>query len=363
MKSTAVGPNTTLAERKRKAGQRLVIGFAGPAVDDTLREIVRDIRPAGMILFGRNVVSPTQVTDLNRALRDLFGKDDPPILSVDQEGGRVQRIRAPSTVWPPMRQLAQREDLISAVSKAMAIELREMGFNLNFAPVADVDSNPDNPVIGDRSFGRTAEETARRIVPFIHAHQAEGIAACAKHFPGHGDTNKDSHFELPTVDCGLNTLQQRELVPFQAAVQAGVRSIMSAHVLFPALDPHLPATLSPRVIPELLRKQLGYEGLVFSDDMEMKAIHGSWSVEAQAQQTTLATVDILLACKSADLQMELFEQLVRIQEADERLEYLTAMSARRIQSFKDTLPRAQASPMAESGFDRDEHHRLAERVG
>jgi beta-N-acetylhexosaminidase len=187
---TAVGEMTSLADRKRRAGQRLVIGFAGPAVDDDLRRVARTIRPAGFILFGRNLVEPAQALELNRELASLCDPSVPALLSVDQEGGRVQRVRAPATVWPPMRDVGRAEDLAltAQVSRAMALELRAMGFNLNFAPVCDVDSNPDNPVIGDRSFGRSPQDVAQQVVAFLTAHQDAGVIACAKHFPGHGDT-------------------------------------------------------------------------------------------------------------------------------------------------------------------------------
>ena len=297
----ATGEQTSLADRKRRAGQRLVIGFAGPQVDDDLRYLVKEIQPAGFILFKRNVEDPEQVRELNRELASLVKPEYPAILSVDQEGGRVQRMRSPATVWPPMRVVGRADSDLERVSKALALEVRAMGFNLNFAPVADVDSNPANPVIGDRSFGREPDEVARRVVQFIHAHQAEGVIACAKHFPGHGDTSVDSHLDLPIVEKDIPDLRRTELTPFAQAVRAGVGSVMTSHVVYPAWDEEWPATLSPRIIHGILRSELGYNGVIFSDDLEMKAVRGRYPLASQIRQTTKATVYVLLCCESPDL--------------------------------------------------------------
>jgi len=298
---------------------------------------VRDIQPAGFILFARNVEEPAQVLELNRELASLVDPRYPALLSVDQEGGRVQRVRAPATVWPPMRDLgrAERVELTARVSAAMAIELRAMGFNLNFAPDADVDSNPDNPVIGDRSFGRDPEQVAAHVAAFLTAHQDAGVIACAKHFPGHGDTHLDSHLALPTVELDRPALSARELVPFRAALAAGVGAVMTAHIVFPAWDEDVPATLSPRVIGGVLRGELGYDGVVISDDLEMKAVHGRWPIAEASDRMTKAGVDILLCCKDPGLQLEAFEALVRQQEDDPASERAHRESLRRLTALRE----------------------------
>lgn len=359
---TAVGEQTSLQERKRLAGQRLVLGFAGPSVDDDFRYLVREVQPAGFILFARNVEDPAQVRELNRELASLVSVRHPALISVDQEGGRVQRVREPATRWPAMRTVGAARRHTAAVSRAMAIELRAMGFHLNFAPVADVDSNPDNPVIGDRSFSRSAEEVAEHVVAFLQAHQAEHVIACAKHFPGHGDTSTDSHLELPCVEEELPRLLTRELVPFRAAVQAGVGAVMTAHVVFPALDEGLPATLSPRVVPELLRAQLGYDGVVISDDMEMKAVHGRWEVEQQVRLATDATIDLLLCCKEPTLQVAMYHALVHLQEDDARYERACRTSLRRLHALRERflLQRPPQPPLSVVG--QQTWIDLAERV-
>jgi len=310
-----VGAQTSLSERKRRAGQRLILGFAGPEIDEEFRALVREVRPAGFILFSRNVLDPVQVRELNRELAGLVETGRPTLLTVDQEGGRVQRVRDPATCWPPMRVVGARGDVTERVSTGLAQELLAMGFNLNFAPVADVDSNPDNPVIGDRSFGRDPTEVARHVAAFIQAHQASGMLACAKHFPGHGDTTVDSHLDLPVVDKTRDALRACEWVPFREAICAGVDSVMTAHVVFPALDDTYPATLSTKITRDILRGELGFNGVVFSDDLDMKAVADRWPLEEQIRRGTLASVDVFLCCEERERQHEVFRALVIDQEA------------------------------------------------
>jgi beta-N-acetylhexosaminidase len=359
---TAVGETTSLADRKRRAGQRMLIGFEHPYVDDDLRRVVREVKPAGFILFARNVEDLQQVRELNRELASLVDPHDPALIGVDQEGGRVQRVRAPATVWPPMRVVGQAGSLTAEVSTALADELRALGFHLNFAPVADVDSNPDNPVIGDRSFGRAPSEVAEHVRAFITAHQAAGMIACAKHFPGHGDTHLDSHHHLPKVEEELPRLLSRELVPFQAAVNAGVGTIMTAHVVFPALDEDWPATLSEIVIPRLLRQRLGFDGVVLSDDMEMKAVAGRWDTDTLVRRASRATVDVLLCCRSHALQQDVFRSLVEAQQDDASEDRRSIDAVARVQRLRERflLGRPPAPELDRVG--NSAHIALAERA-
>jgi beta-N-acetylhexosaminidase len=329
------GEQTSLAERKRRAGQRLVIGIYGKSLTDDARRLVRAIRPAGFILFRRNVEDPAQVLDFNKELIDLCGSDLPPLLTIDQEGGRVQRVRAPATEWPTMRALGDVPEHIEAISTGLANEVRAMGFNLNFAPDADVDSNPDNPVIGDRSFGRDPATVAKHVARFIRAHQAAGVIACAKHFPGHGDTNTDSHHELPWVHRDAQGLDDIELPPFRASIDAGVGSVMTSHVMFPAWDERWPATLSPRIMRDILRKKLGYDGVVFTDDLDMKAVSERYTTHDKVRQTLLGGVDLSLACHSIDLQIGLYEEAVRLQEDHGDLDAMAKESFKRMQILRD----------------------------
>jgi beta-N-acetylhexosaminidase len=237
-----------------------------------------------------------------------------------------------------------------------------MHLDLDFAPVADVDSNPANPVIGDRAFAATPDEVSDHLRAFVPAMQAEGIVACAKHFPGHGDTHLDSHLDLPTVEEELPRLLSRELPPFRAAVEAGVGSVMSAHVVFPALDDELPATLSPRVIPRLLRGDVGFDGVVFSDDLEMKAVAGRWDVPTIVARATAATVDVLLCCKEPALQVEVFEALVRLQEEDPAFERATIDAVARVQALRERFLRDRPPAPELDVVGCAEHRALAEQV-
>jgi beta-N-acetylhexosaminidase len=359
---SAVGEQTSLADRKRRAGQRMVVGLSGYAVDDDLKALVREVRPAGFILFARNVAEPAQVRELNRELASLVDPHDPAILSVDQEGGRVQRIREPATRWPSMRAVGEAGSLTAEVSRAMALELRYMGFNLNFAPCADVDSNPDNPVIGDRSFGRDPARVAEHVVTHMQAHHDAGVIACVKHFPGHGDTAVDSHLDLPVVEKELPDLLQDELRPFAASVAAGVGAVMTAHVVFPALDETRPATLSDRVTRALLRDRLGFDGVVFSDDMDMKAVAGRWPVPEQVRLATAATVDVFLCCNDVQTQYATFQALVRDQERSKTADLLAIDAVKRVRAMRKRFFRGHP-PVDAACVGGMDHRILAARAG
>ena len=339
MPVTASGEQTTLADRKRRAGQRLIMGLAGPAITADERRLIRTVRPGGFILFSRNIEEPAQVRELNRELTSLLPKSVPPLLSVDQEGGRVLRVKA--TKWPAMRVLGNidRTTLTRRVARAMADELRAMGFNLDYAPCADVDSNPRNPVIGDRSFSRRPERVSAHVHAFAEGLHSRGIIACVKHFPGHGDTDVDSHKALPVVDKELGDLRELELVPFRDAVRNGIGLVMTSHVLFPAIDERYPATMSRAVLHGLLRDELGYEGVVISDDLEMKAVRDRWAISEVLGRATEATVDLFCIGRSFEpdltLTMASWEALIRIQEEDPGQHQRTTDAVQRLRALRE----------------------------
>ena len=292
---------------RQACARLLVVGFPGREVDGDLAGLI-DAGVLGAILFGRNVGPAPETAGLVRALKSRAGRPFP--VSVDQEGGRVARMRgAPYTALPPMRALGQRGDVEAArrVGRLLAFELRTTGFDWDFAPVLDVDSNPANPVIGDRSFGPDPHEVARLGVALAEGMELAGVASCAKHFPGHGDTLQDSHLTLPVLEHGLDRLEAVELVPFRAYARAGLASAMTAHVRFPALGEDVPATMSPASISGLLRERIGFQGVVVSDDLEMKAIADP---EAAAVQAVRAGVDVLLVCHHAAVQHRVLDALV-----------------------------------------------------
>jgi beta-N-acetylhexosaminidase len=353
-----VGLTTSTAERKRRAGQRLILGLAGPSLSAEERAWIRDCTPGGFILFARNVEEPAQVRELNRELASLLPGDLPPIRCVDQEGGRVQRVKAPATEWPPMRFVGNVGDpaFSASVGRALAREVRALGFDLDFAPDADVDSNPKNPIIGDRAFSRSPEATASHTAAFVRGMQDEGCIACAKHFPGHGDTLTDSHLELPVVERDVPDLEATELPPFRACVEAGVGTVMTAHVRYPAWDEEVPATMSPRILDGILRRRMGFGGVLISDDLEMKAVRGRYPLEQQLRLASVATVDVFLVCKELELQVQAWETLVRLQEDDKAQEDAAIDGARRWHALRERFLR-DAPPVPDLDVLGCEAHR------
>src|SRR3989441_3444683 len=238
---------------RRQMGQLLIAGFDGHQIPIELKSLAREFGLGGVILFARNVVEPEQVAEIAREGASLV--PDPLLwVSVDQEGGRVARLKAPFTEWPPMATLGRSGDieLAKRFARALAAELKAVGFTLDYTPVLDVLTNPKNPVIGDRALGEKAEDVARLGSAIVGTLQGQGIAACGKHFPGHGDTQADSHHELPLVEQPPERLRAVEFVPFRAAIEARVATIMQAYVLVPALDETRPAQLFTRLVTELL---------------------------------------------------------------------------------------------------------------
>ncbi|MGW5341373.1 glycoside hydrolase family 3 protein [Streptomyces sp. NPDC004050] len=287
---------TVLAHRTdtltRDALAVLQPGFEGTTAPAwLLRRVAEGLTSVG--LFGRNVASPEQLAALTAQLR---AERDDVLVAIDEEGGDVTRLEVRGgSSFPGNLALGAVDDtdLTRGVARELGRRLADCGVNLNWAPSADVNSNPDNPVIGVRSFGADTALAARHTAAYVEGLQAAGVAACTKHFPGHGDTSVDSHHALPRIDVDLETLAVRELVPFRAAIEAGTKAVMSAHILVPALDPTRPATLSPQVLTGLLRKELGYEGLIVTDGMEMNAVAGTYGIERGSVLAVAAGADAI----------------------------------------------------------------------
>lgn len=355
-----VGEHTKLAQRKKRAMSRMILGFHGLLPPDELRSWLKEYTPAGFILFGRNVEQQEQVWECNQKLYKLCGMNEPPILSVDQEGGRVRRIK--DTNWPPMRMLGHLDDLkwTEKIIRGINQEIKDLGFNANWAPCADVDSNPDNPVIGDRSFGRYPELCAKHVQKSIEVMHAMNMIACAKHFPGHGDTDLDSHLDLPTVNKERRDIENCELIPFQKAVEAGIEIIMTAHVIFPSFDEENPATMSKKILTGQLREKMGYQGLIVSDDMEMKAVRGRYPLELQLDRSIRAGVDLFLMCSEQELQEKAFEIMVHLQEQDPEHDRLAEASSTRLHRLRANF--LQAPPSHTPFLDRigaEEYQQMA----
>jgi beta-N-acetylhexosaminidase len=344
-----------MRESLRKAGQRLMVGFHGHEASPDVKRMIRDYGAGSVILFARNVAAPEQVADLVRELQAearAAGHDLPLLVSVDQEGGRVARLRAPWTEWPPLEALGRTgsEDLARRMGEALAAELRACGIRLDFAPVVDVNTNPKNPIIGalGRSFSDDPDVVGRLGAAMIEGLQASGVAACAKHFPGHGDTAVDSHLDLPVVGHSRSRLEEVELRPFRMAVEAGVATIMTVHALVRELDPDLPATLSPRIVGGLLRTEMKFDGVIVSDDLEMKAVAKHWAPGPAAVLAARAGCDLLPVCATHDVQVESVEGLVRAVEAGEVSGSAMDDAVRRMRRLKERflVPWRDPDPVA-----------------
>jgi beta-N-acetylhexosaminidase len=299
--------------QRRSAARLLCVGWDTSEATAGLEEMLR-AGVAGVILFARNATTRSGATAVVHAVKSCARGAGNPLLfaSIDHEGGRVARLAEGMTVVPSMREVGSRPDSVehaALIGDLFARELRSCGFDLNFAPVVDVDSNPANPVIGARSFGADPAHVARCACAFIKAQQRGGVAACAKHFPGHGDTDRDSHLDLPRLPHAMDRLRSVELPPFAAAARAGVASMMSAHVVFDAVEAGVPGTLSAKVIGGVLRSEIGFGGVVFSDDMEMAAIADRMPIGEACVRAIEAGIDCLLMCHRLDRQRAAIEAL------------------------------------------------------
>jgi beta-N-acetylhexosaminidase len=275
----------------------LIVGCRGEALENDERWTFEEYGFGGFILFRDNCREPEQIASLCCELWDTT-EAPRPFIAIDQEGGRVHRLPPPFIHFPAAAQIGARADaeLAHRCGRAAAAELALVGINLNFAPVLDVNSNPSNPIIGDRAIGAVPAKVIEMSSAWSRGLRAGGIIPCGKHFPGHGDTEEDSHLALPLVKKSLDDLKTVELPPFAHVCKNGVEALMTAHVRYSALDPNLPATLSEPIITGLLRHQMGYAGVVFSDDLEMKAVSDHFTAEEAAARAVLAGVDVLLFC-------------------------------------------------------------------
>ncbi len=321
-------------------GQLIVGGFAGSTLPASFARELGAKRRGGAILFKRNTPSVPETADLCAAILEAAPRDMPPFIGVDQEGGRVIRVPPPAITLPPMRELASFGDLdlVMAAARAVGTELAAIGFNLNFAPVLDVNTEADNPVIGDRAFGSDTRTVMRFGVACVRGLQAANVLACGKHFPGHGDTRTDSHHDLPVVPHPRSRLDQIDLPPFRAAIGAGIAALMSAHVVCEQIDPGVPATLSRSICASLLRAELGFEGVLFSDDLEMKAIAARWPIEDAAVEAVWAGCDAVIVSSDEDAQGRAHEALTRAAEKDPRFRDRCVEAASRVLRLRRLCP-------------------------
>ena len=350
---------------RRDVGQLLIGSLPGTTITPEIRSLAREFSLGGVTLFARNIEAPEQVAELSIDVQTL-ASELPLWVGVDQEGGRVARLRKPFTEWPPMAVLGRsgNTDLATRFAAALAAELTAVGITLDYAPVLDILTNPKNPVIGDRALAETADGVARLGAAIVRGLQDNGVAACGKHFPGHGDTSVDSHLELPLVEHPPDRIRRVECVPFKEAIRARVAFIMTAHVLVPSLDEEHPATLSPRIVQDILRDEMGYQGVILSDDLEMKAI--AHPVPEAAVLAIVAGCDGLLICSGdADVQAATLEALVHAVE-EGRIPYKRLEDAlKRLRGAKEQFlaePVAARAPRLQHVLGCDAHQRIAEEM-
>lgn len=275
------------------------MGFSGKTLSESTRRTIEKEQISQFILFAHNYESPEQLIALTDQLQteaaSLSKTSLPFLISVDQEGGRVARFRKGFTLLPSARKIGETATPNAAfeIAQVQARELRAAGLQLNFAPVADINTNPKNPVIGDRAFGEDQETVSRMVTACVRGHILEKVDPCIKHFPGHGDTSVDSHMTLPSVTTELDILKNREWIPFHKAMKSGARFLMSAHILLPHIDPQKPGTLSATFMKDYLRGHLGYRGIIVSDDMEMQAITDHYGIDEAPILALEAGCDLL----------------------------------------------------------------------
>jgi beta-N-acetylhexosaminidase len=285
-----------------KIGQMFIIGFDGTVMDNELEDMLKTRAPGGVILFRRNSESTEQLLELINSIKKVNSGKIPLFISVDEEGGRVSRMPDSLSDIPSAAAIGENGDISVTyeVGTLIAEEISSFGINMDFAPVLDIFSNPDNTVIGDRSFGNTAQAVTEHGIEMMKGIRDKGVIPVVKHFPGHGDTVADSHKELPVVEYDMSRLAGFELVPFKKAIDEDADAVMVAHLLMKGIDPEKPATMSKAVISDLLRDQMGFKGVVVTDDMTMSAITENYDIGEAAVSSVVAGSDIILVCHDYD---------------------------------------------------------------
>jgi beta-N-acetylhexosaminidase len=301
-----------LSELDAKIGQLFIIGLPGPQLDKGTEALIQDYNLGGVILFSRNIEGPIQLTRLCQDLQDLAMEHHglPLILAVDQEGGRVARLGKPFTQFAGNAAIGQDEEpekKADEFGRVTAKEMKMVGLNMNLAPVVDVQRGKPEKHLAGRTFGEDPAKVALLGRTVVRSLQENGIMSVAKHFPGLGRTRLDPHVHLPTIELDMKEMEEVNLPPFQAAINEGVSGIMTSHAIYTALDSERPATLSPRILNQLLREKMGFGGLIITDDLEMGAIAEQWGVAQGALAAFEAGADILLICKDQKYFLESLE--------------------------------------------------------
>lgn len=322
-------------------GQCFIVGFDGTTPPPELIQLIREEEVGAIILFRRNIESLGQLHRLTAQLQEIAGGNL--LIGIDHEGGRVFRMPPPFTQIPSMRAIAEyarkfpEERIAYKLGQLMGRELAAAGIHINFAPVLDLDTNADNPIIGDRAFGADPFLVANLGCDLLEGHMSVGVVPCGKHFPGHGDTYEDSHHALPHLPHTPERMNIMELVPFRAAIHHGVPMLMTAHVVYEGWDELLPATLSPRIIESVLRKDCQFDGVVITDDLHMQGIAKYWDIEIASKMALAAGCDLLAVCRYPELARQAIESVKHAVADGQILVGRLEKSIARIQSLKNIL--------------------------
>ena len=320
----------------------IITGFGGTSLNSELEELIVNSRIGGLILFERNFEDPEQLIRLIDDLQSLAMScpaSVPLFISVDQEGGRVARLKGPFSNFPQPSCLgqAQSESLAHRFGLALGREMKAVGINMVYAPVLDVNTNPANPIIGTRALSDIPELAGRMGKAVIDGIYKAGICPVGKHFPGHGDTDRDSHLELPYVSREVVSLEKVELEPFAQTINHGMEVIMTAHVIYSAWDDQLPATFSPFILKNILREKLGFDGLIITDDLEMKAVEKHIPFESIPRLGSIAGVDLYLICHDRKKTLSLQDQMIQDIEEGRIDKKQVEYSAQKIIDFKSKI--------------------------
>ena len=311
--------HTTSMSNEQLAGQRLMVGFEGTALNEDLKLLINDHKVGGIILFSINIESPDQIKNLCRSVQDYARScGQPPLfIAIDQEGGQVARLKEPFTIFPGNPHMKSDKDAVD-FAEITADELKQVGINMDMAPVMDVSPEGADSIMAGRTFGDNPSRVARLGVKVIEHLQLNDIMAVAKHFPGIGRTTLDSHLDLPVLHDDLSTMEQFDLIPFEASIRSSVCGVMLSHIFYTNLDPLWPASLSPQIAKTLLRKQMGFDGLVLTDDLDMGAIIKHYDIQSAIHQILVADIDLALIChKGLNIEIAYEEILKKITDDPE----------------------------------------------
>lgn len=303
---------TATLSTEQQAGQRLMVGFEGTGLNEDLKDLINRLKIGGIILFAGNLKSPDQIKELCRSIQDYakICQQPPLFIAVDQEGGQVARLQEPFTIFPGNPHMKTEEDAVH-FAEITAAELNQVGINMNMAPVMDVSPEGSGSIMAERTFGDNPAWVSRLGVKVIEHLQLNNIMAVAKHFPGIGRTTLDSHMDMPVLHDDLSVMEQFDLIPFEAGIQNRVSGVMLSHIFYTKLDPQWPASLSPQIAKNLLRKQMGFDGLVLTDDLDMGAISKHYDIHTAIHQILAADIDLALICHKGPTIEIAFEEILK----------------------------------------------------